>query len=59
MGERVKLDLAELQWAPSPGRFLFAAGQGPLKYFERVLFIGNIQTQGACNHHGPMKVSDD
>jgi hypothetical protein len=41
-----------------PGPVPFCCSQGPLRYFERVLFIGNIQTQGSCYHHCPMKVSD-
>lgn len=35
------------------------AGQGTFESFERVLFVGNICTGGACYHHCPMKVSDN
>ncbi len=37
----------------------FCGGSGTFESFERVLFVGNICTGGACYHHCPMKVSDN
>ena len=37
----------------------FTPKSRPLGHFKRVLFDGSLRRRGACNHHRPMKPSDD